>query len=149
MERIRDNAYRVFEVCIDSYTGLVPAGRICHPSLEQAVRFTSLMDFLIRMEDLLSDLQMPQSFTAKRSFSAVQRPAGDYSIKRSTGGLATFNVRVVFRQNASWQGTVRWAETGQEDSFRSALELLFLMHSALEAVEEQKAEEKRSAEEES
>ncbi|NLW65775.1 MAG: hypothetical protein GXY26_06040, partial [Clostridiales bacterium] len=36
-----------------------------------------------------------------------------------------------FRQNASWQGVITWAEDRREESFRSALELVFLMDSAL------------------
>jgi hypothetical protein len=41
-------------------------------------------------------------------------------------------VRVLFRQNASWQGSLTWLEEGKEESFRSVLELLLLMHSALD-----------------
>lgn len=47
------------------------------------------------------------------------------------GRCATFAVRVLFRQNASWQGSVSWLEGSREESFRSALELAFLMDSAL------------------
>ncbi|MBR2009616.1 MAG: hypothetical protein IJ936_05780 [Peptococcaceae bacterium] len=45
--------------------------------------------------------------------------------------LATFKVKVLFRQGASWQGKVEWVEEGMETSFRSALELVKLMDSAL------------------
>ena len=41
-------------------------------------------------------------------------------------------MRILFRQNASWQGSVTWLEGGRDESFRSVLELLLLMHSALE-----------------
>ena len=47
------------------------------------------------------------------------------------GAVATFYLRVLFRQNASWQGTVRWAETKQEVPFRSVLELLLMMDSTI------------------
>ncbi|MBO1679035.1 hypothetical protein HJY11_04390 [Bittarella massiliensis] len=49
-----------------------------------------------------------------------------------TGGRATFTVQVVYRQNATWQGTVTWLEKGKQSYFRSALELIKLMDSALE-----------------
>ncbi|MBR5319858.1 MAG: hypothetical protein IKU46_09740 [Peptococcaceae bacterium] len=45
--------------------------------------------------------------------------------------IATFKVKVLFRQGASWQGKVRWTDEGKEVSFRSALELVKLMDSAL------------------
>ena len=41
-------------------------------------------------------------------------------------------VRVIFRQNASWQGSVSWLEGRRDESFRSVLELLMLLNSALE-----------------
>ena len=44
-------------------------------------------------------------------------------------------IRVLYRQNASWQGRVVWREESRSETFRSALELLFLMHSALDGAE--------------
>ena len=46
--------------------------------------------------------------------------------------MATFVVHVTHRQNATWQGTVVWAEKDQKANFRSAMELLRLMDSAVE-----------------
>jgi hypothetical protein len=46
--------------------------------------------------------------------------------------LSTFAVRVMFRQNASWQGSVTWVEGKREEQFRSVLELLLLVKSALD-----------------
>ncbi|MBQ3147093.1 MAG: hypothetical protein IJB91_05120 [Oscillospiraceae bacterium] len=48
------------------------------------------------------------------------------------GDLATFAVKILFRQNASWQGSVTWLEGKREQSFRSVLELILLMSTALE-----------------
>ena len=48
------------------------------------------------------------------------------------GKKATFVVQVQYRQNATWQGTVTWLEEGKQSHFRSALELIKLMDSALE-----------------
>ena len=43
----------------------------------------------------------------------------------------TFLVEVVDQQNASWQGSVKWMNKGQKEHFRSALELIRLIDSAL------------------
>ncbi|MBQ3122632.1 MAG: hypothetical protein IJC14_00585 [Firmicutes bacterium] len=51
--------------------------------------------------------------------------------RKKSGKLATFNIKILFRQNASWQGLCGWLEGKQEQSFRSVLELFFLLHSAL------------------
>ena len=49
-----------------------------------------------------------------------------------SGSKATFVVHVQYRQNATWQGNILWAETQQCSSFRSALELLKLIDGALD-----------------
>ncbi len=52
-----------------------------------------------------------------------------------------FLVTVRSRENATWQGTVKWIESGKQENFRSALELLKLMDSVLEESEEAPAAE--------
>ena len=126
------NEYRTTIVCVDEYQNSVFSGRLYHPYLPGGDSFRSLMEFFRKMEDLLDGMQFPQSFTAVRSFSdppmrAGRPPGADVR----EGRCATFAVRVLFRQNASWQGSVSWLEGSREESFRSALELAFLMDSAL------------------
>ena len=48
-----------------------------------------------------------------------------------TGG-ASFLIRIQFRQNASWQGTIQWLEEKKTMRFRSVLEMLSLMQEAVE-----------------
>ena len=50
---------------------------------------------------------------------------------RSHGKIATFAIKILFRQNTSWQGSILWLEWGEEQSFRSVLELIYLMDNAL------------------
>lgn len=47
-----------------------------------------------------------------------------------------FVVHIQYCENATWQGTVIWTEKNITKQFRSALELLKLMDSALNAAEE-------------
>ena len=49
------------------------------------------------------------------------------------GEKATFIVRIQYRQNATWQGQVTWAEENKTMNFRSALELIRLIDSTAEA----------------
>ena len=56
-------------------------------------------------------------------------------ILNETGKKATFVVNVQYRQNATWQGKVMWAEAGKSCNFRSALELLKLIDGALDEAE--------------
>lgn len=135
MERVRwANEYRTTIVCIDRYEDRVLEGRLYNPYLEEGKTFRSLMGFLLTMEGLLDGMKFPQRFDAPRSFcTPLDEPecAGSTDSEIQTGRLATFSVRVLFRQNASWQGSVMWLEGRQEESFRSVLELVLLMNTAL------------------
>jgi hypothetical protein len=46
-------------------------------------------------------------------------------------GRETFVVQILNRQNATWQGVITWTEGRQTQSFRSALEMIKLIDSAL------------------
>ena len=52
--------------------------------------------------------------------------------------VQNFVVSVKSQENHTWQGTVSWVEGKKQVNFRSALELLKLMDSALEKEEENK-----------
>lgn len=123
-------------VCLDSYHNGVPVGRIYGPQLG-AARFQSLSQFLILMEELLEDTQMPQSCTEVRTFPTVtsflESDADPLQLRR--GADATFEIQVLFRQHTSWQGVITWLEARMEQSFRSVLELILLMDSALRRTE--------------
>jgi len=48
----------------------------------------------------------------------------------------SFLVKIKYRQNSSWQGTVQWVETGKVQNFKSCLELIRLMDLAVISSEE-------------
>lgn len=52
---------------------------------------------------------------------------------KPSGGQDTFIVSVQFQQNATWQGTIKWAGQNEEQRFRSTLEMLKIMDGALAA----------------
>ena len=132
-----EDLFRRTALCIDSYEDEVPTGRIYHPCKPEGIPFRGTTRFLLEMEEILDSIQCPQSFTAARRFGShivesIGKTAGSAG-KR--GKLATFEIRILFRQNASWQGAVTWLEQGERHSFRSVLELLLLMDSALRGKE--------------
>lgn len=130
-ERICGNEYRTTMIYVDSYEGANPVGRFYNPYMARAQSFTSLMDLVTKMEGMLNEMNFPQSFNAVRSFSkAPKLSPKDTASDEPSGKVASFAVRVMFRQNASWQGSVTWVEGKVEESFRSVLELMFLMDSA-------------------
>lgn len=133
--RICGNEYRTTVVCIDCYENSEPKGRYYNPYLPHGKHFSSLVEFLKSMEDTLDEMRLPQSFTAVRTFAPPpeHRSCDPPAAEQLEGKAATFALRVLFRQNASWQGSVKWLEGGLEQSFRSVLELILLMDSALTA----------------
>ena len=130
------NEYRTTTVCIDTFNSGSICGRLYNPYLENGAPFQSLMEFLLQMEQALDGMDFPQSFTAARSFSpAPAHKTGPPGEVYRPGNMATFAVRILFRQNASWQGSIVWLDEDREQSFRSVLELILLMNNALTQTE--------------
>lgn len=133
-DRIRGDACRTTMICVDSYEQGVPVGRFYNfGQNEDGTAFYGLTQLIVEMESILDSANVPQSFTAKRSFAAVPEPRVDgfAEEKFRKGRLANFSVKVLFRQHSSWQGTITWMEKQYELPFRSVLELILLMDSAL------------------
>ena len=132
------NENRKLTVCIDSYEDGVLKGYILNAYRRIAV-FESLVQFLLEMEAILEDQQMPQSYTSLRRFSDLL-PEGEGNtasfVSGRKGMKATFELQILFRQHSSWQGVVIWRERKIEQPFRSVLELVLLMDSALKTNQE-------------
>ncbi len=115
---------RTILVCIDSYDRGVPMGRFYNPHLCAGVRFHSLTEFMKRITqalDLMEGLE-------RLECAECLLPSNNCK----TGELATFAIRILFRQNGSWQGLATWLDKRREYSFKSALELFMILSDALE-----------------
>jgi len=136
-EKVYGEQYRTIIICADAYENRVLRGRIYNPYFENGVCFESTMDFLKIIKYMLEEMNTPQSFTAYRCFRKEKR----IEITEASNGMmkngrkTTFVLRILFGQHTSWQGILTWPEGKKEEKFRSALELLFLMDSALEGVD--------------
>ena len=127
------NEYRSTLLCVDSYENSVLKGRYYNPGVDGGVVFESTMELLLSVQDMLENAQFPQAFSKARTFgdssiSTLDAPGTQWA---QTGNMATFHLKVLFRQNSSWQGMIRWVDGKKEESFRSVLELLILIDSAL------------------
>lgn len=133
MRKVWGEPYRTSMICIDQYRQGILSGRFYHPYLQSGQHFHSLMELLLQMESVLEQMQFPQSFTDRRDGLRTDRISlwTESDADAKPGKTATFTVRILFRQNASWQGTISWLNHQQENHFRSVLELILLMHSAL------------------
>lgn len=130
-EKKRGNEYQITLVCVNSYTDGVPAGYFSNPHCGGRA-FQNLTQLLLGMEEMFDEIGFPQASTSPRIFAepgtVPVKPVEEYAQR---GAVATFVLRIHFRMNASWQGSVRWLEGDKDENFRSVLELVRLLDSAL------------------
>lgn len=115
---------KMCEVVVRNHEGFVISGDISHPAVEQRRYFKNELDIKEEIEYMLNPLPHDSesgNIITPRTMTVV---AGNY-------GPATFVVRLLFRRNATWQGTVCWKERRCQVSFRSFLEMLLLMQDAV------------------
>ena len=81
----------------------------------------------------MDDMKFPQEAVHSRRFKHHKKCSEPVRVlpRPAQEAIATFKVKVLFRQSASWQGKLSWGEGKQELAFRSALELVKLIDSAL------------------
>ena len=124
--------YRTIFLSIDSYQNGVLQGRLFHPALKEGRSFQSLSGFILEMEQILEEMEFPKAFTVTRTFATPPpKSSGPPDTIYREGKMATFALNILFRQNASWQGSIVWMEQKREQSFRSVLELILLFDNAL------------------
>ena len=110
-------------------------GTLQNPFFDREQFFRNLTQLLIIIENLQDAISYPQKSMEWRTFykSNPKQVVGQtaeawYEDKKP---LATFKIKIIFRQNASWQGSVYWLENSLETEFRSALELIMLIDNVL------------------
>lgn len=132
---------------VDDYSSSCMAGLLHNPYLKKSIRFSDVIDFTSKLDEMFDEISFPlaavryRSFGSKKKNQAAAAPANagkageDEVTKESLNKKDSdvFVVHVQFRQNATWQGTVKWAQQNEEVRFRSTLELLKIMDSALSA----------------
>lgn len=128
-------------ISIDSYEDKCFNGHVHYPAFESETKFSNAMQMLGAIEKAVDELGYTDSYCEMRSFVPMAESplSGEKAAAQNhppRGALATFKVKIIFMQNATWQGTIFWEESGEEQNFRSVLEMLKLMDSALESVGE-------------
>ena len=122
---------------IHSYEDKNPQGTFYNLYYGEEMTFGNLTRLLLLMEDMMDEMECPQASVQSRRFVKEPKQLERVSMAQQQppqpeeNAIATFTVKVLFRQGASWQGKLGWKEGKREKSFRSALELVKLMDSAL------------------
>ena len=128
-------------------------GEICNLYYEEAIPFDGLDKAILRMNMMMDDLGCPQAATELRCFESKRRQGSRQRFGESTRQeweqryrhywnkkfmqapllhKPQIQIEVLYRQNATWQGTVSLLRPFEpcKVSFRSALELMYLINSA-------------------
>ena len=113
-------------------------GVLYNPFFENELVFENMMQLVTMVERISDSIVFPQKAMTLRHFSdTTEKDSSDSFDFETTAdfsgqvSLATFELEILFRQNASWQGNIVYAEQNLSSSFRSLLELLTLMDSVL------------------
>ncbi|MGN0994292.1 MAG: hypothetical protein ACI4PD_04150 [Butyricicoccus sp.] len=131
---------RAIYICIDevgAYGEL--KGRLASAYLPEPVRFHTAGELMYLADGLLDETGVAPRYEERRCFPSIGPPAhseqkigrAPRSIRFEEGACATFEVRVYFRRNATWQGEARWIEQGEHEMFRSVMELLHMISDAV------------------
>ena len=100
----------IYTVSIDSYMNKSLRGSFINNHYGDEVSFNSTVEMLFSMEQIMNMTGSPNEYDKK-------------------GDIATFYIKIRFRQNASWQGNITWREGGKTEDFRSVFELLKIIDS--------------------
>lgn len=130
--------FKTGTICIDSYEDKTFVGRLWYPQFKSEVKFSNLMQLIEAIDNFIKSIGFPDEYITIRRFASKEDneskdniTSGDF-VPRN-GNLATFRIKIIFLQNATWQGIVTWVESDAEENFRSMRELIYLMDSALKS----------------
>ena len=137
------NSKDIISICVDAITGGSICGRLYHCYTEAPIEFNCVLGIINELGVLMESTDTPKSSVEFRKFHKKGAPAferRETEMKTSPqevvcqkGEKGTFVVRIRHRQNATWQGSVTWAEHNSTQNFRSALELIKLIDCAFDA----------------
>ena len=123
---------QIYMVVNHSDAGL--CGQLHHHSIPKPIVFSGIEQLVKYADYIMKQPGFPESTVTYRKFSNGEAEMKDKPTELVTDykGKATFVISVLYCQNATWQGTVKWVEGEKEEKFRSLLELIKLMDGIIE-----------------
>lgn len=128
--QIEENETNICQIAVDSFKNGLLAGHAQNPYLNRIEEFHGVMRLAEAMENLIeiriTDAENP----------VTQLDGGNiitdkvFRAYRLGGKKATFLIKILFREHSTWQGTIYWREAGEKQSFRSFMEMIYLIASA-------------------
>lgn len=155
MDRKAEYTASTLRICIDEIKTAENdiKGRICGIAVKKQETFSGSSELFLLVDRLLDEIGKPLSSRKSRSFREEDgnqlipynyKPCIYHTseeIQKLGGRIMTRDVTFTSRLRSSWQGTVKWVDGQKELPFRSALELIKMMESALNLSEEEQNKE--------
>lgn len=125
-------------ICIDEVEEANFSGRLYCGIIIEGLKFQGVEELIFSMENIMDKIEFPQSTVNKRAFKEkngftklsadlrqeLQKTMRRYNPDNQRGKKATIAAQIQFRQNASWQGMLKWIE--QEKAFEFESEFQFM-----------------------
>lgn len=120
------------KVCIQAIEGPVLSGSIYHCCLENEQYFTDVADMVIKVDKILDFIKFPDAEPERRTIkpkktAPLDPPQYCHDFKEFSAARKerfSFFLKIRYRQNVSWQGSVRFSGDRNSYQFRSVLELM-------------------------
>lgn len=129
------------QVCVNDIQQGEPSGVLYNPYFPEQKAFFGYLAMIDILDGFFNEIRVPHAFNQYRTFAAKEealKPAKEVTrymeediFTTKLGDKVTFTIQVQYRQNATWQGTIAWIEGKKVQRFRSTLEMIKLMDSAL------------------
>lgn len=121
-------------VCLDE-KGKDLKGVICAVALEDDLTFSNKREFIVKIDEAFDLIGQPQPHQVIRSFRKQDKLYKSYNgtperfhtsdeIRQRSGGTFTFDLVMLSRHNAEWQGLVKETDGKLAFRFKSSLEFL-------------------------
>lgn len=137
---INISAPNLVNVCVDQICNGEMVGRLYHCYKKDASEFSNVVELVKKVEQLFDRISFPQASTQSRSFvesssvsgrGCLEKVVEQEEVVQHRGKCGSFLVCVQFRQNATWQGNLFWAEKGMKKEFSNTLDFIKMMDQAL------------------
>lgn len=125
MEQTRTSSFIV--LCVDAIENGRWQGRYYYDDLANEHHFCSMDTFILENDKFFCGMPYCTNSTPRDPHAIVHN-----------GAIATFKLRILYRHNSDWQGSILWLETRHEEYFRSVLELLSILHQAISLSQKQR-----------
>lgn len=138
-----DHQSAAMKLCFDSTEGGL-SGRVYSQRLAQPMAFRHASALLLQLDALMDEQRFPMAYQRIRTFTrekpeypqggAPEDAMSAQAVAQAKGERATALLRVITRQNATWQGDVDFLDGAGPIAFSSDLEFLKLLEARVPAL---------------